>query len=80
MAHSPELPIPVPWNLDEDDVITNIEPCAYMSSDEERRDPDFLKNTYTELHLINQSELNRDRICQSQVEILASRLKGWNIL
>ena len=87
VLHIPELPIRVPletWNLDEDEVVTNVESCADLSGDEERRDPGFLENTYNGPQLINQSEVN-DLVCdlnlsKSQPEILASRLKGWNLL
>lgn len=85
VPHSPQLPIPVPpktWELDEDAV--NVEGCADSLDDEERRDPDFLESTNTEPHLINQSELNdlvRDlHLSKNQAELLASRLKGWNLL
>ena len=41
--HSPDLPISVPpetSNFGEHEVVTNIEPCADLSSDEERGNPD----------------------------------------
>ena len=43
VPHSLDLPIPVPpetWNVPEDEVVINIEPCADLSSDEERGNPD----------------------------------------
>jgi hypothetical protein len=85
ISHSKKLPVSVPrttWRLDseedrgEADVQTD-------PGDEENEDLDFLGGT-TEPHKINQAELNdlvRDlNLSKGQAELLASRLKGWNLL
>lgn len=80
IAHGLELPVPVPpssWTLDPEDAdLCEEEPTLI--------DPDFVVNESEVPHKINQSELNdlvRDlNLSKSQSELLASRLKGWNML
>lgn len=51
---------------------------------EVQNDPDFVESSVSDPHLVNASELNdlaKDmEISQRQSEILASRLKQWNLL
>ena len=41
MSHSPELSIPVPpktRNLEEDEFVTNVEPCTALSGEEKKEE------------------------------------------
>ena len=83
VRHSDELPIPEPREIDllssddaeSSEVCSVTEPCT--STNEEF-------GITTEPHLINESELNdlvRDLdLPKVKVELLASRLKQWNLL
>jgi hypothetical protein len=85
ILHSKQLPVLVPpttWSLDpeEDTVEADVQTDP---GDEENEDLDFLGGT-TEPYKINQAELNnlvRDlNLSKGQAELLASRVKGWNLL
>lgn len=84
VPHNAELPVPQPpahLTVDEDYV---LEATAEVQHEEED-DPTYVGSTSTfEPHLITQGELNdlvRDlKLSKIQAELLASRLKGWNLL
>jgi hypothetical protein len=82
MLHSQDLPVPKPpekWTID--DVNSDDKP---VPMEQDIRDSDFQPSTSNESHLISQGELNdlvRDlNLSKSQVELLGSRLQGWNLL
>lgn len=82
VKHDDSLPVPKPpenWTLDEEPSLA----AASSSSSEDIHDPDF--NVVQEApHLISQGELNdlvRDlKLTKDQSELLASRLRGWQLL
>lgn len=88
IQHSDELPVPKPpesWNLDEEVEILDSLSDHTENLNINENDPLFeAPGCSTQPHLISRAELNdliRDlNLSKSQSELLASRLKGWNLL
>lgn len=87
VEHSDEYPIPTPpesWSLDEEPECASDSSNEIQTEQETVNDPDFQTPECSKPHLISQAELNdlvRDlKLAKSQSELLASRLKEWNLL
>jgi len=83
IPHNTDLPIPVPPQTCNMQDAHEFWSDPEQSASEEENDTDFLGNT-RQPHLIRKAELNdlvRDlNMSKKQAELLASRLRGWNLL